>query len=57
MPFDGLVVAADLDLTTTAGPLGEVRNFAAGAEARVARRHYLRGGVRLNTVGRARHRA
>jgi hypothetical protein len=51
LPFDGLVVAADLDLTKTAGPLGDVRNFAAGTEALVARRHYLRGGVRINTVG------
>ena len=51
LPYAGWVVAADLDLMKTDGPLGEVRNFAAGAEARVAKRHYLRGGVRLNTVG------
>jgi hypothetical protein len=50
-PRDGLIVAADLDLMKTTGPLGQVRNFAAGTEARVFRRHYLRGGVRLNTVG------
>ena len=51
LPHAGWIVAADLDLLKTDGPLGEVRNFAAGTEARVARRHYLRGGVRLNTVG------
>jgi hypothetical protein len=51
MPIAGLLVAADLDLTRTAGPLGAVRNLAAGAEARVARKHYVRGGVRLNTAG------
>ena len=37
LPYAGWVVAADLDLMKTDGPLGEVRNFAAGAEARVAR--------------------
>jgi hypothetical protein len=51
MPIAGLLVAADMDLTRTAGPLGAVRNLAAGAEARVARKHYVRGGVRLNTAG------
>jgi hypothetical protein len=50
-PLGGWLVAADLDLTKTAGPLGQVRNLAAGTEARVAKRHYLRSGVRLNTVG------
>ncbi len=55
LPYAGWSVAADLDLMKTDGPLGEVRNFAAGAEARIAKRHYLRGGVRLNTVGEQRH--
>lgn len=51
MPIVGLLVAADLDLTRTPGPIGAVRNLAAGAEARIARKHYVRGGVRLNTAG------
>ncbi len=51
LPLAGWTVAADMDLMRTPGPLGEIRNFAAGAEARIARRHYLRGGVRHNTVG------
>jgi hypothetical protein len=51
MPLDGWIVSADLDLTRTAGALGDVRHFAAGTEALVARRHYLRGGVRIDTVG------
>jgi F plasmid transfer operon protein TraF len=50
-PPGGWLVAADLDLTKTAGPLGQVRNLTVGTEARIAKRHYLRGGVRLNTVG------
>jgi hypothetical protein len=51
LALPGLLVAADMDLLTTAGPLGDVRNFAAGAEARVAGRSYVRGGVRVNTTG------
>jgi len=49
-PLGGWIVSADVDLTKTAGPLGQVRHLAAGTEARVARRHYLRGGARFNTV-------
>src|SRR6266542_1519564 len=35
VPVDGWVVDADLDLTRTAGPLGDVREFAAGTEGRL----------------------
>ena len=45
------VLAADLDLMTTEGTLGDIRNFAAGTEVRIVNRHTVRGGVRLNTVG------
>jgi hypothetical protein len=47
----GWSVAADMDLMKTAGTLGDIRNFAAGTEARIFGRHYVRGGFRLNTVG------
>ena len=47
----GWSVSADMDLMKTAGALSEVRHFAAGTEARIASRHYLRGGVRVNTTG------
>lgn len=50
---EGVLLAADLDLTRTSGPFGEVRNFALGAEARVLRRAFARGGIRLNTAGDA----
>jgi hypothetical protein len=50
-PTAGWLVAADLDLTKTAGPLGAVRNFAAGAEGRLARKAIVRGGLQLNTAG------
>jgi hypothetical protein len=49
--MDGWVVDADLDLTRTEGPLGAVREFAAGTEARVNRKTFVRGGLRLNTAG------
>jgi hypothetical protein len=51
MPISGWIVAADMDLTSTARPLGQVRDFAAGAEGKVARKAYVRGGVRVNTAG------
>jgi hypothetical protein len=47
----GWLVAADLDLTKTAGPGGPVRNFSAGGEARLLRKAFVRGGLRLNTAG------
>jgi F plasmid transfer operon, TraF, protein len=46
----GLLVAFDADLIRTPGPLGDVRNIALGAEARVVRRGFVRVGVRANTV-------
>jgi hypothetical protein len=47
----GWFVSADMDLLKTEGTLGDIRHFAAGSEARIAGRHYVRGGFRLNTVG------
>ncbi len=44
-------LAADIDFTTAAGPLGEVREFALGTEAAVTKRLTARGGFRLNTAG------
>jgi hypothetical protein len=45
----GLIVSADMDLESVPGTTGEVRNFAAGAEARVTRSAWVRGGFRFNT--------
>lgn len=47
----GVIVAADFDLERAAGSLGEVRNVAAGAEARIFRRVSVRSGFRFNTLG------
>jgi hypothetical protein len=47
----GWLMAADLDLTKNVGPVGAVRNFAAGGEGRLARKVRVRGGLQLNTVG------
>lgn len=49
-PRTGWLVAADLDLTKTAGPLGEQRLLAFGGEGRVAARATVRGGFRVNTA-------
>jgi hypothetical protein len=46
----GVLIAADVDLTRNAGPFGDVREFAAGAEARVLPRAFVRGGFRMNTL-------
>jgi len=46
-----LVVAADVDIERAKGSLGEVRDIAAGAEARVFKRGWLRSGFRFNTLG------
>jgi len=46
----GVILAADVDVERAQGALGEVRHFAAGAEARVMRRAFLRTGFRLNTL-------
>ncbi len=50
-PIAGWLLAVDLDLTKTAGPVGAVRNLAAGAEGRLARKALVRGGLQLNTAG------
>jgi hypothetical protein len=50
-PRDDVVVAADLDLRAVPGPVGEVRDLAIGAEARIVPRVFVRSGVRLNTAG------
>jgi hypothetical protein len=52
MLLDGWLVAADVDLLKTAGPLGlESRDVALGTEARLARRFIVRGGTRFDTTG------
>jgi hypothetical protein len=48
---EGWVMAVDLDLLRTPGPFGDSRDLAFGTEGRVARRAFVRGGVRLNTLG------
>jgi hypothetical protein len=47
----GLIVAADLDVERADGSLGEVRDLAAGAEAKLLRRVAVRSGFRFNTLG------
>jgi hypothetical protein len=47
---EGWAVAADLDLTREQTPSGPVRIVAAGTEARIGRKAFVRGGLRLNTV-------
>jgi hypothetical protein len=49
VPLDGWVVDADLDLTSTPGVLGPVRDFAVGTEGRLGRNAFIRGGLRTNT--------
>lgn len=46
----GVILAGDIDIERTQGSLGEMRNLAAGAEARVVRRVTVRSGVRFNTL-------
>jgi hypothetical protein len=46
----GLIVSADIDLERSRGSLGEVRNFAAGAEAQLFPRAFVRSGFRVNTL-------
>jgi hypothetical protein len=53
VPVAGWVVDADLDLTSTPGVLGPVRDFAIGTEGRLGRKTFIRGGLRTNT----RHRS
>jgi hypothetical protein len=53
--LEGVTVAADADLTTTATAVGEVRHVAAGAEAWLAKgRLGVRAGASANTVGASR---
>jgi F plasmid transfer operon, TraF, protein len=46
-----LILATDVDVERAAGSLGDVRDVAAGAEARLIRRVSVRSGVRFNTLG------
>jgi hypothetical protein len=46
----GIILAGDIDIERTQGSLGEMRNAAAGAEARVVRRVTVRSGFRFNTL-------
>jgi F plasmid transfer operon, TraF, protein len=46
----GLIVAADIDVERARGSLGDVRNLAAGFEARILPRGTVRSGVRFNTL-------
>ena len=48
--LQGVILAADFDLERVQGTLGDVQNFALGAEAQVVRRVALRTGVRLNML-------
>jgi len=48
---EGVLVAADFDLDRVPGTVGEERNIAVGAEARLLQRLYLRSGFRVNTLG------
>lgn len=51
-PVDGWLLAADLDLLRTIGPQGlESRDFALGAEGRLANRVLVRAGARFDTTG------
>jgi hypothetical protein len=53
--FDALTAAADIDLTRSATPFGDVRHVATGGEAYLAKRHVgVRGGVMANTIGERR---
>ena len=47
--LQGLIASADFDLEPTDGSIGEERNIAAGAEAQLWPRIFLRGGFRVNT--------
>jgi F plasmid transfer operon, TraF, protein len=47
----GLIVAADIDIERAEGALGEIRNLATGAEAKLWPRVTVRSGFRFNTIG------
>jgi hypothetical protein len=46
----GLIVSADVDIERVHGSVGEERQFATGAEARLFPRAFFRTGVQLNTL-------
>ncbi len=50
-PLAGWVVAADMDVIGSGGPSGVPRRMAAGAEGRVQRRLFVRGGVSAAASG------
>jgi hypothetical protein len=50
-PLGDWILAADVDLLKMPGPFGEARDVALGAETRLGRRAFVRGGVRFNTLG------
>jgi hypothetical protein len=45
-----VIIAADVDIERAQGSLGDVRDIAAGAEARLFKRAWLRSGFRFNTL-------
>jgi hypothetical protein len=47
---EGVLLAADFDLDTVPGTVGDERNVAVGAEARPLQRLYVRSGFRVNTA-------
>jgi hypothetical protein len=47
----GLIVAADIDIERAEGALGEIRDLATGAEAKLWPRVTVRSGFRFNTIG------
>lgn len=47
---EGVLVAADFDLDRVPGTVGDERNIALGAEARLLQRLYVRSGFRVNTL-------
>jgi hypothetical protein len=45
-----LILSADIDIERGLGSIGEVRDLAAGAEAHIMPRAFVRGGFRFNTL-------
>jgi hypothetical protein len=51
VPYEGWILAADLDLLRSRGPIGlDSRDLAIGTEGRVATRLTVRGGTRFDTA-------
>jgi hypothetical protein len=48
-PVANWVVAADVDVLESNGPLGRTRTFATGTEGRILKRAFVRGGFHVNT--------